>query len=300
MDLRDSVPFAAHHNCTTGCTEMGDHVLEEDIGTVLDFEECEHAVRERQYLSILEEGDDYFEDYKNLVLQNYHHQRSTWLKSKCREQLFKRLTRLPINSRSGKITKAVAMGLNLLGFGGRGIQCFGGRDPEVAQLVIFLDIVHLLEKRLGKDIQLYAQEPNFRPIDEAFLAELGVRILHIPEAEDMCEDDMFFFLPFCPWPMVDLINQKFEHQPAWMIGASQDFIQTMSTARHLLPSKSSPEPTRFQYRMSNYTTFNIQKGCKLSCVGDSPGDFLSVLSQMHVLTKGRKKRHRRAKLRVYS
>jgi hypothetical protein len=85
-----------------------------------------------------------------------------------------------------------------------GLGSLTSRDQSrrIKQLTIFLAIAEQMEFLAKSPIKLYAQDPAFTKVDEAFLESLGIKILRTPspsilgEAEKLIDEETMVFSPF--------------------------------------------------------------------------------------------------------
>ena len=178
----------------------------------LDSAEAGADLRCEEYLM----HHDYSEEYKTRLLETIHHYRSIWTTHPHRNALYNRI----VSSKPGdgwQIKEAVAMGIGPLQINGKANQ------PEVPiailQLVVFLDIVSLLRRESGQKIDIWAQDPLFRPVDVAVLRELGIEVIWEPDAcSAFRRDGMFYFMPGSP---------KIEHLFASSLSETPRIMVTM-------------------------------------------------------------------------
>ncbi|KAF2454088.1 hypothetical protein BDY21DRAFT_112223 [Lineolata rhizophorae] len=94
------------------------------------------------------------------------------------------------------------------------------------QFVMFVEVVGLLESASGRHIQLYAQEPDYFPLDEEFLASFDVIVLKHPAAVDVVSSVTFLFCPFVPWKLMLLFLERGD--PSLYIGTNvSELLETM-------------------------------------------------------------------------
>lgn len=84
-------------------------------------------------------------------------------------------------SKSGRpITRIVSLGLgNLL--------VTKGQSRRLKQLTILLAIQHQIQEGQRESIEVYAQDPTFTRLDEAFLVSFGIQILRTSSGSDLGE-----------------------------------------------------------------------------------------------------------------
>lgn len=91
-----------------------------------------------------------------------------------------------------------------------GLGTFSGRSKDrsyrrlsrMLQLVFFLDIVNFLQATTNqppKALKLYAQEPDFQPLDRQFLSNLAVQVLPCPQAVECIGVNTFLYTPYLDW-----------------------------------------------------------------------------------------------------
>jgi hypothetical protein len=92
------------------------------------------------------------------------------------------------------LTKAISMGLGSL--------ISKDQSRRMKQLTVFLAIIEQLDSSIRAPIKLYAQDPTFTKVDEAFLESLGIKILRTPspstlgEAEKLIDEETMVYSPF--------------------------------------------------------------------------------------------------------
>ncbi|KAH8809437.1 hypothetical protein F5884DRAFT_858938 [Xylogone sp. PMI_703] len=123
----------------------------------------------------------------------YKEARNRYLES----NLYLSIARLLASKNRPAVTKIISLGLGSL------------RSPDqsrrIKQLTIFLAIAEQL-RQYEPEIEIYAQDPSFSKIDEAFLQSLGVHILSTPSATELGEAANYTdesTLVYCPFLTLD-------------------------------------------------------------------------------------------------
>ncbi|KAF2084859.1 hypothetical protein K490DRAFT_10824, partial [Saccharata proteae CBS 121410] len=154
------------------------------------------------------------------LLQVYEKSRRRWRETMMVSQL-EGIMREAMEEGSGaeSVDKAHVAGLGSLSCGGEN----GWRS--MWQLVMFLDVI--TEEKKNRTIKMYAQDPAFNDIDEAFLAKLGIETSDIdipPSATPAASAHLitpstFFFAPCMPWALLwpQYLHNK-DREPALFIG----------------------------------------------------------------------------------
>jgi hypothetical protein len=127
-------------------------------------------------------------ELRQLYIQ-YNKIRNHYLESNA----FLSITRLLESKNRPTVTKAISLGLGSLHS--------ADQSRRIKQLVIFLAIAEQLRQH-NPSVELYAQDPSFSKIDEAFLQSLGVHILSTPSAIELGDATQVIdnsTLVYCPF-----------------------------------------------------------------------------------------------------
>jgi hypothetical protein len=96
-----------------------------------------------------------------------------------RSPLSKSIASMVRTKQRTSLTKAISLGLGSL--------IAKDQSRRIKQLTIFLAIVEQLESSSRTSLKLYAQDPTFTKVDEAFLASLGITTLRTPSPSNLGE-----------------------------------------------------------------------------------------------------------------
>ncbi|KAF2670246.1 hypothetical protein BT63DRAFT_232748 [Microthyrium microscopicum] len=94
------------------------------------------------------------------------------------------------------------------------------QSRRIKQLTIFLAISEELESLSKTSIKLYAQDPTFTKIDEAFLQSLGINILRTPSPSMLGEAEHYISeksLVYSPFLTIQAYQSLFNSSPMGML-----------------------------------------------------------------------------------
>ncbi|GAB7362884.1 hypothetical protein MBLNU230_g3186t1 [Neophaeotheca triangularis] len=123
------------------------------------------------------------------LLKEYTTQSRRWLHSPCKTTVQTNLHTF-LRSPDLQITKAV-----ILGSGSFCRDNLSWRRKSLLQLAAFVDMAGIVGAG-GGGAELFAQEPEYVGVDSRLLAELGVRVVRHPAAQELFDRGAFVFAPF--------------------------------------------------------------------------------------------------------
>ena len=149
----------------------------------------------------------------------FDEERSNFIASPCHQRL---LNTLAQNRPSGgwNISTAILIG----------VESLVNEDKDESrsqlfQLVVFLEVVHYLQKSTNSTVELFAQEPEFEDAAIDFVESFGFDVLWEPEAEELIREGCFTMAPFFGWDDT-LLGRERHLRPTLYIGLPHEHVKS--------------------------------------------------------------------------